>query len=525
MEDIPNNPESIFLGKFLDSFVITREMVQEKIQGLNPGKTPGPDGWHPVFLKNVSDLITTPLSMLFQKSLCEGIVPSQWLMASVTAIHKKGQKNLFQNYRPVSITSLICKLMESIVRDKIVTHMESNNQFSQHQHGFVPLRNCVTNLLLCMEQWTKMIDDGLPIDIIYTDFEKAFDRVPHQRLLRKIKNMGITGMIHSWISAFLTGRIQRVRVERELSSWAQVKSGIPQGSVIGPILFVIFINDMPDIVNSMCQLFADDAKIFRSVSSNNDNKKLQDDLDRLTEWSMEWQLPFNVDKCKSLHIGRNNRKHIYEMDGKKLEQVKDEKDLGVLIDNELKFHKQTATAIKRANSVLGIIKKSFTLLDVSTLPLLYKSLVRPHLEYANVIWGPYYKEDIKAIERVQRRATKLVSQYKDMPYEDRLRALNIPSLAHRRHRGDMILTYKLMTGISNISKDDFFKTTNLITRGHQHKIFKQHASKFPRINTFSSRIVTDWNKLPSKIVQATSINLFKNQLDKHWCNVMYDTPF
>ena len=146
--------------------------------------------------------------------------------------------------------------------------------------------------------------------------------------------------------------------------------------------------------------------------SNDDNKKLQDDLDSLTEWSTRWQLPFNVDKCKSLHIGRNNRKHVYEMDGKKLDQGKEEKDLGVLIDNELKFPKQTAAAIKRANSVLGVIKKSFTLLDVSTLPLLYKSLVRPHLEYANVVWGPYYKEDIKAIERVQRRATKLVSQYK-----------------------------------------------------------------------------------------------------------------
>ena len=193
----------------------------------------------------------------------------------------------------------------------------------------------------------------------------------------------------------------------------------------------------------MWQLFADDAKIFKSVRSTDDNKKLQDDLDSLTEWSTPWQLPFNVEKCK---IGRNNGRHIYEMEGKELDQVKEEKDLGVPIANELKFHKQTAAAIKRANSILGLIKKSFTLLDVSTLPLLYKSLVSPHLEYANVVWGPYYKEDIKAIERIQRRATKLVTQYKDLPYEDRPRALNLPSLTHRRRRGDMIFTYKLMTG-------------------------------------------------------------------------------
>ena len=316
-----------------------------------------------------------------------------------------------------------------------------------------------------------------------------------------------------------------MRVEREFSSWAQVKSGIPQGSVLGPTVFIMFINDMPDAINSIRQLFADDAKIFRSVRSNDDNKKLQDVLDSLTEWSTWWQLPFNVDKCKSLHIGRNDRKHIYEMDENKLDQVKEEKDLGVLIDNELTFHNQIAAAIKRADRFLGIIKKSFTLLDVSTLPLLYKSLVRPHLGYANVVWGPYYKEDIQAIEREQRIATKMVTQHKVMPYEDRLRALNLPSLAHRRRRGDIICTYKLMTGKTNISKDDFFTSTNLTTKGHQFKIFKRHASKLPRINTFSNRIVNDCTQLPSKIVQATSINSFKSRLDKHWCNVLYVTPF
>ena len=162
----------------------------------------------------------------------------------------------------------------------------------------------------------------------------------------QIKNLGIIGMTLGWIRAFLTGRTQRVRVEREFSSWAQVKSGIPQGSVLGPTLFVMYINDMPGAINSMYQLFADDAKIFKSVRSTDDNKKLQDDLDSLTEWSTRWQLPFNVEKCKSLQIGRNNRKHIYEMDGKELDQVKEEKYLGVLIDKELKFHKQSAAAIK-----------------------------------------------------------------------------------------------------------------------------------------------------------------------------------
>ena len=332
-------------------------------------------------------------------------------------------------------------------------------------------------------------------------------------------------MTHNWIKAFLSERIQQVRVDQECSSWTPVKSGIPQGSVLGPILFVIFINDMPDVVDSMCQLFADDAKLYRSVNSPEDNIKLQDDLDRISEWSTRWQLPFNIGKCKSLHIGRKNKRHCYEMEGKKLEQVTEEKDLGVLIDDELKFHKQTAAATKKANGVLGLLKKSFTLLDKMTLPLLYKSLVRPHLEYGNVVWGPHYAEDIKSIEKIQRRATKLVPELKHLTYEERLRELQLPSLKHRRRRGDMIYAYKLITGQMNINKEDFLEISQLTTRGHHFKIYKQYASKLPRVRTFSNRIVDDWNALPPEIVKSKSIISFKNKLDEYWGDAMYDTPF
>ena len=316
-----------------------------------------------------------------------------------------------------------------------------------------------------------------------------------------------------------------MKVENEFSAWAAVKSGIPQGSVLGPTLFVLFINDMPDICLSTCQLFADDAKVFRSVCQTDDEEKLQNDLNNLCQWSSIWQLPFNVGKCKTLHIGRNNKHHVYKMNGNKLEQVKEQKDLGVLIDDGLKFHKQTAAAIKKANSVLGAIKRSFAKHNNTTLPLLFTSLVRPHLEYGNVVWGPHYKGDMKAIERVQRRMTKLVPGLSDKIYEERLRHLRLPSLAYRRSRGDMIYTYKIITGKMDINKENFFKTSNLRTRGHKLKICKQSAKKLHRVNTFSNRIVNEWNMLPSKVVQAESVNSFKNQLDKHWIGRIYETPF
>ena len=312
---------------------------------------------------------------------------------NVTAIptYKKGPKNYSENYRAVSITSILCKLMESIVRDKLVCHMMENKLFSEKQHGFVRSRNCVTNLLICIEIWTEMMEKGHLMDIIYTDFAKAFDRVPHQRLSQKIRNNGIIGQTLQWIKAFLTGRSQRVRVEQGYSSWNQVKSGIPQGSVLGPILFVIFINDMPGVVESFCQLFADDAKVFRNICSSEDNKKLQCDIDKLSDWAEKWQLHFNTDKCKSLHIGRTNKRQVYQMNGISLAQIKEEKDLGVIIDHELRFHQRSAASVKKANRVLGTIKKSFSHLDETTLPLLYKTLARPHLE-ANVVWGRILRE-------------------------------------------------------------------------------------------------------------------------------------
>ena len=526
LDNIPEEDET-FTGPNLISFEISAEAVLKKLNELNAGKSPGPDKWHPVFLKSIADLIAEPLAILFQKSLNEGILPSQWLKACITAIHKKGDKGLPENYRPVSITSIICKIMESLVRDKMVEHMCENNLFSKYQHGFVPLLNCMTNLLTCMEQWSEILESNNAVDVIYTDFAKAFDSVPHKRLLMKLKGVGITGNTLNWIKAFLSNRSQCVRVEDQCSSWKPVKSGIPQGSVLGPILFVIFINDMPEAVKSMCLLFADDAKLFRNVNLRDDTdiKILQTDVDSLTNWSGKWELPFNVGKCKVLHLGRTNPCNKYKMAGRYLEQVEEEKDLGVLVDSELKFHKQAAAATKTANSRLGLIKKSFAMLDMTSLPLLYTSLVRPHLEYGNIVWGPFYTEDRKSVERIQRRATKLVPELSNLPYGQRLRQLDLPSMQHRRRRGDMIMTYKIMTGKVNMTPTEIFRLSSNSYRSHQYKLAKKKCTKSTSLNAFSNRVVSDWNALPRDVVSANTTNGFKNKLDDHWKEERFENPF
>ena len=213
------------------------------------------------------------------------------------------------------------------------------------------------------------------------------------------------------------------------------------------------------------------------------------------------------------------------MNGHLLENVNFEKDLGLIVDSELKFHIQTSSAIKKANKILGLIKKTFANLDANTLPLLYKSMVSPHLEYGNTAWGPHFKLGQQAIEKVQRRATKLVGSISNLTYKERLTSLNLPSFLYRRRRGDMIMAFKIINGKLGIKHSTFFKFNTAATRGYKQKLFKQRATKTVRSQSFSRRVINDWNGLSSEVVNAETVNEFKNNLDKFWQIQLYETPF
>ena len=502
---------------------VTPKIVLDKLLKLNPNKSQGHDKMHPHFLKKLAHQLAVPLSILLKKSLKEGADES-WCRAIITAIFKKGKKSSPDNYRPVSLTSVISKVMESIIRDAMLDHLMKHDILADPQHGFVPGRDCMTQLLLCLDEWTQMIEDNKAFDVIYTDFAKAFDSVAHQRLLVKLQNYGIGGDVLNWIRSFLCNRKQSVRVNQETSSWTKVLSGIPQGSVLGPLLFVIFINDMPDEVKfNMCKLFADDCKLYGEVNISGTNK-VQDDLSNLEKWSKKWQLPFNVKKCKVMHMGSKNPNHEYTMNGQKLDVSVSEKDLGVHVDNQLKFHVHSAAATKKGTQILGLIKKTYKTRDADSITTLYKSLVRPHLEYGNIIWGPIFKEDMKSVEKIQQRATKIISQLRDVTYEERLKALDLPSLYYRRRRGDMILMYKIMNEKVRIEASTLFTpATYSRTRGHKQKISKKKATKVPRMKSFTIRTVNDWNNLPIDVIESPSINAFKNRLDKFWDGKQFNT--
>lgn len=511
-------------GATLKEVIVTPDAVKEKLQKLDVNKACGPDGIPPRVLRELAEEIATPLCALFNKSLQTGEIPEQWKTATVTAIFKKGSRNEPGNYRPVSLTCIVCKVLEQFIRDSVVEHMTILKLYSDCQHGFRQGRSCMTQLLEVMEDFTKMFDDKEPFDVVYLDFRKAFDSVPHERLLEKLKGYGITGNVISWVRAFLTGRIQRVKVGEEMSDNAPVLSGIPQGSILGPILFTLFINDLPNSVSSVCKIFADDTKLY-NVAKNSD--LLQNDIDNLIDWSDTWDLHFNAGKCKVIHFGINNPCHTYTMNigGNESEITVDdeEKDLGVIFDKSLHFEKHVTEAIKKANKTLGLIKRSFSYLDESTFCLLYKALVRPHLEYGNVIWAPLYKKYSKNIERVQRRATKLLKSLKNLTYIERLDKLKLPSLKYRRLRGDYIQAYKIFNEIDGIDKNKFFThKSEQRTRNSTGCVFIQQCRTKLRQNVFSFRVSPLWNKLPLHVKNASNMNRFKNLLDIHLRNFVYD---
>ena len=364
-------------------------------------------------------------------SLQEGIVPLEWKEANIIPLFKNGSRNKSVNYRPVSLTSVICKLLETIIRDHMMDFLVKHKLINTSQHGFLKARSCLTNLLCFFEEITKWVDDGSPVDVIYLDFQKAFDKVPHQRLILKLKSYGMGNSIINWIEQWLTDRRQRVVVDGEVSSWKSVLSGVPKGSVLGPILFLVYINDLEEGVTGKILKFADDTKLFTKTKEIGDKENLQDDIDKLVKWSEKWQMLFNFGKCKCLHIGPGNTSMTYEMGGTILSTTVKEKDLGVTMNANMKVSEQCRIAASKGNQVLGMIRRNITYKDKRLIVPLYKAIVRPHLEYCIQAWSPYLRKDIDMLEKIQRRATKLIPGLRDLRYEERLKECGLTTLETR----------------------------------------------------------------------------------------------
>ena len=524
----------------LPDFQVNADLVREKLEALKTSKSQGPDGLHPRVLKEVAKQIAWPLTAIFNTSLVTGELPDEWKTANVTAIYKnKGKKVVSGNYRPVSLTCILCKVLESLVREHIMKFMHTHKLFSNKQFGFLNGRSTTLQLLRALDNWLRILDEGGAIDIIYFDFMKAFDKVHHGRLLAKLKSYGIVGSTLAWIKSFLTDRKQRVCINNTYSDWAGVTSGVPQGSVLGPLLFVVFINDLPEVIDdgSVMYLFADDTKLFRHIRRLHDTEVLQNDVDGMNEWGVEWGMFYHPSKCHALKLGHriselNDTFSPYTLGGTHLETVPTEKDLGVTIDCDLNFEQHMIEKVNKANKMVGIIRRSFVCLDASTFLQLYKAMVRPHLEYANMVWSPQTKKYIELIENVQRRATKMIPGFSDLSYPDRLKKLKLPTLSYRRLRGDLIEIYKILSGKYDpavcedfiVLRDKFLGPDAPETRGNSKKIYVEKFRLDVGKYSFPHRAVNIWNDIPDVTVNATTTIAFEQGLDEFMSpqDIIYD---
>uniref|UniRef100_A0A0X3PTK8 Reverse transcriptase domain-containing protein n=1 Tax=Schistocephalus solidus TaxID=70667 RepID=A0A0X3PTK8_SCHSO len=496
------------------------DTVRKTLKQLQPTKSPGPDGISAKVLNELTEQLALPLSKIFESSMEAGALPTEWKIANITPIYKGGERTSPNSFRPVSLTSICCKMMEKIIKTELMRHLEENNLLSSYQHGFRSGRSCLTNLLTSMESWTKSLEMGLSVDAVYIDFSKAFDRVPHKRLIFKLRQMGVTGNLLKWLADFLTDRRQRVCIGDTKSHWETVHSGVPQGSVLGPILFLIYVNDCLDCLTCEKVMFADDLKLWNSIEKPEDARKLQQNLDRLQTWCDEWLLNLNLNKCQIIRLRSSSRRLIefeyqYSISGHQLQEVNILKDLGIWITPTLKPSSHCANIAKKAMCILGAIRRSFVNFDGELFGRVFGTFIRPVLEYCVQAWRPWTKHDYALLEKVQRRATKLVSGLECLPYEGRLERLKIFPLSYRQYRGDMILVFKLVRGVDcALQMANFFELANMTSlRGHQYKLKRNHAKLEVRANFFSQRVIDEWNKLPASVVQAESVEMFKRRLD------------
>ena len=405
--------------------------------------------------------------------------------------------------------------MEGIVRKKLEEYFYKHKLLVDEQHGFVRSKSCSTNLLETLDFITSCVANDIPVDIPLLDFRKAFDSVIHRGLGVKLDSYGVKGFLIRWLMSFLTDRRQRVVMGDIISVWMEVFSGVPQGSVIGPFLFVIFINDLSRRIKNKLKIYADDTKILSKMRDSEDQKTLQMDLDEALKWSKEWLLDFNIDKCLIMHYGTNNKEYQYQMDNKILPKSGSERDLGVVFNRNLKWKEQVTVCASKANQMLGMLKKSFIYFDEYTMKTLYCAFVRPLIEFAVPVWCPNLKQDIKLLEQVQHRATKLVPSLSNLKYEDRLQILGLTTLSDRRKRGDLIQIFKIVHGYETVTweKPLEWRAKNL---RHQNSLnYSREITKTEaRHNFFTNRIANEWNKLPEDVISAKSVNSFKAKLDK-----------
>lgn len=484
----------------LNNVTFHSNMLEHALLQLDVSKASGPDDISAIVLKECAHILAPSLALLFNYSMRRGQLPKQWKTANVVPVHKKSSKRNVTHYRPVSLLCTVSKVMERCIFDYVFPILRP--LISEHQHGFVRGRSPATQLTQTYHTVGAVLDNTGQTDLLFLDLSKAFDSVSHSLLLHKLTSFGINGALLKWLENYLSDRRQRVLIEGVCSEFLPVISGVPQGSILGPLLFTLYINDLPGCSVSQVDLFADDAKCHRRITSLDDCYALQRDLDSLATWCTKWKLSFNTQKCKVMSVSRCRSKHVfkYTLNGVVLERVDQFTDLGVVISSDLSYQKHIKGKVNKANSMVGLIKRTTGKLAApNVMSKLFETLVRSHLEYCSPVWSPRNKRDIVLIERVQRGFTKCILKNLELNYKERLLHLGLLPLSFRREMSDLLFLHKCIHGVYDVDFNKYVTASRNISlrSGSSGPLFRQLACNTSTFQgSFFPRVVTLWNTLP-----------------------------
>lgn len=498
----------------------TAESIYATIKKIKSKLTIDPEGYSPYLLKQLVAALSSPLSLIFGTFMSVSKIPDSWKRAIVTPIFKKGSTSDPQNYRPISITSVFCKVMERIIVEKITTHLTEHKIITESQHGFLRKLSTCTNLVESLGDWTILLEGGSSVAVAYVDFSRAFDSVTHAKLLHKLKSYGISGELLEFIGYFLFDRSHCTKVGNSYSSSTKIRSGIVQGSCLGPLLFVLFINDIVRNLNieTTAKLFADDIKIYAKINTEQDATNFQKSLDIIYKWSKDWQLEISLHKCFIILLCRHSRgfnSFSFKLGDFIIQQKPSVRDLGVEVDEKLTFTNHVSNIVMNASQRSHLIFRSFTSKNPASLIRAFKIYVRPLLEYNSQVWSPITIKDITSIEKVQKQFTKRIPGCKNLTYYQRLKKFNLESLELRRLRADLKFTYKLIFNKTAVDYTKFFiiqTPTDRQLRSHNYQIRPVKRLKTNRSNQcLFYRIANMWNNLPPT-TNFSSITSFESSI-------------
>jgi len=517
---------------------ISTNGVLKLLRQLKTNKAPGPDSIPNIVLKTLADNVAPALSLIFQVSIDSGRLPLDWRGANISAAYKKGDRHDPGNYRPISLTSVPCKLLEHIISRHIMDHLETHKILTNLNHGFRSGFSTETQLLITVDDLLKSYDQGRQLDMAILDFSKAFDMVPHAHLLHKLSNYGITGSLHSWLRCFLTERTMQVVVEGDASEQTSVDSGVPQGTVLGPLLFLCHINDLPESVKSQVRLFADDCLLYREINTFADHHTLQADLKSLEAWAEKWGMKFNATKCYIMSFARRSpSQFFYSLDNTILKSVSSNPYLGIQLSENLKWSTHINSITKKANCSLGFLRRNLKHCPTVCKRNAYLALIRPLLEYGAVVWDPYLKQDIDKMERVQRNAVRFIARdYRSTTpgfVTGLLNKHDLPLLKDRREQLRLTFYYRVVEGlVPAIPPEQFLQaqkpgrmirprnTSDYMTKNPIENYIRNNKKcfKLPECNTeqykqsFFPRTIAAWNHLDDSVVSSVSTESFKTAL-------------